>query len=143
MSGSNIRQTVPFFMVKDIQLSIQFYVNGLGCKMTNSWIDEGKLKWCWLRLEEAAIMLQELNEKSDLRNKKLGEGIEICFISEDALKFYTEITSRGLTPDEPFVGNNMWVVSLKDPDGYRLCFESNTDVPEETKYSDWKKTWSK
>jgi hypothetical protein len=38
---------------------------------------------------------------------------------------------------EPFVGNHMWVVSFTDPDGYRLDFESQTDVPEETKYSDW------
>jgi len=39
--------------------------------------------------------------------------------------------------NEPFVGNNMWVVSLVDVDGYRLDFESPTDVPEETKYSEW------
>lgn len=140
MSGSNIKQAVPFFMVKDIQLSIQFYGNGLGCTMTHRWIDEGKLKWCWLKIDEAAIMLQELNEKSDLRNKKLGEGVEICFVCEDALAFYTEITSKGVITDEPFVGNKMWVVSVKDPDGYRISFESMTDVPEETKYSDWKKS---
>jgi hypothetical protein len=29
----------------------------------------------------------------------------------------------------------MWVTSLTDPDGYRLDFESRTDVPEETVYS--------
>jgi hypothetical protein len=29
----------------------------------------------------------------------------------------------------------MWVTSLSDPDGYRLDFESDTDVPEETEYS--------
>jgi lactoylglutathione lyase len=32
----------------------------------------------------------------------------------------------------------MWVVPLRDPDGYSLFFESATDVPEETKYSQWK-----
>jgi hypothetical protein len=31
----------------------------------------------------------------------------------------------------------MWVTSLTDPDGYRLFFESDTDVPEETKLSEW------
>jgi len=29
----------------------------------------------------------------------------------------------------------MWVTSLSDPDGYRIEFESPTDVPEETVYS--------
>jgi len=36
----------------------------------------------------------------------------------------------------PFVGNNLWVTSFTDPDGYRLDFESPTDVPEETVYSE-------
>lgn len=30
----------------------------------------------------------------------------------------------------------MWVTSLRDPDGYRLEFESLTDVPEETVFSE-------
>jgi hypothetical protein len=30
----------------------------------------------------------------------------------------------------------MWVTSLSDPDGYRLDFESTTDVPEETEFSE-------
>jgi hypothetical protein len=29
----------------------------------------------------------------------------------------------------------MWVTILTDPDGYKLDFESPTDVPEETIYS--------
>jgi hypothetical protein len=32
----------------------------------------------------------------------------------------------------PFVSNAMWMTSLADPDGYRLEFESQTDVPEGT-----------
>jgi hypothetical protein len=30
----------------------------------------------------------------------------------------------------------MWVTSLANPDGYRLDFESNTDVPEGTVYAE-------
>jgi hypothetical protein len=30
----------------------------------------------------------------------------------------------------------MWVTSLADPDGYRLDFESSTDTPEDTVYSE-------
>jgi hypothetical protein len=29
----------------------------------------------------------------------------------------------------------MWVTSLRDPDGYKIDFESFTDIPEETVYS--------
>lgn len=31
----------------------------------------------------------------------------------------------------------MWVVRLRDPDGYKIIFESPTDVAEETTYTDW------
>jgi lactoylglutathione lyase len=30
----------------------------------------------------------------------------------------------------------MWVTSVQDPDGYKLEFESRTDVPEETVFSE-------
>ena len=30
----------------------------------------------------------------------------------------------------------MWVTSLTDPDGYRIDFESDTEVPEEAEFSE-------
>ena len=136
---SNVRQAVPFFMVKNMDSSINFYAKGLGFCMTESWIDKGKIKWCWLVLGDAALMLQEYND-SKVPEGSLGEGVEIFFICEDALAIYTQITSNGILASEPFVGNRMWVVPVKDPDGYKISFESFTDVPEETKYSEWKNT---
>jgi len=115
------------------------YVNGLGFEMTNRWIDEGKLRWCWLQNGGAALMLQEFwkeGHHTNVPKEKLGVGISVCFICEDALAFYNEVTSRKIQTSEPFVGNNMWVTGLSDPDGYNLYFESQTDVPEETKYSE-------
>ncbi len=83
-------------------------------------------------------MLQEFRD--DWRHDpspagKLGQGMSICFICENALAFYREVSSRGIQAAKPFVGNGMWVTSLTDPDGYQLHFESLTDVPEETEYS--------
>ena len=135
----NIKQAVPFFMVKDMEASVNFYVKGLGFSMTESWVDNGKLKWCWLVIDTVALMLQEYDEKINISQVKPGEGVEIFFICEDALAIYTQITSNGVSASEPFVGNKMWVVQVKDPDGYKISFESFTDVPEETKYFEWKK----
>jgi hypothetical protein len=67
---------------------------------------------------------------------KVGEGVAIYFVCQDALSIYREVTSRGIQASRPFVGNGMWVVSLSDPDGYKLHFESDTDVPEETVFSE-------
>jgi lactoylglutathione lyase len=83
-------------------------------------------------------MLQEFKKEghdSWVPEGKVGAGVSICFICEDALAIYREVTSRGIQASRPFVGNGMWVTSLSDPDGYRIDFESYTDVPEGTVYS--------
>ena len=101
--------------------------------------DEGKLRWCWLQRGGAALMLQEFRTEghdSWTPEGKVGEGVSVCFICEDALAIYHEVSARGIQASKPFVGNGMWVTSLSDPDGYRLEFESDTDAPEETEYSE-------
>ncbi len=55
----NVRQAVPFFNVKDIEASLRFYVTGLGFTIARHWNPEGRVRWCWLELGGAALMLQE------------------------------------------------------------------------------------
>lgn len=136
---SNVKQAVPFFLVSNIEQSVHYYVEGLGFEMIRKWVPEGKLSWCWLQLGDAALMLQESRKDGSDANQsrgKPGEGVSICFVCEDALAIYREITSKGIQASRPFVGNNMWVTSLTDPDGFRIDFESYTDVPEDTEYSE-------
>ena len=65
---------------------------------------------------------------------RLGQGVSFCFMCADALAMYHEVTARGIEARKPFVGNGLWVTSLVDPDGYRLEFQSPTDVAEDTVY---------
>jgi hypothetical protein len=58
------------------------------------------------------------------------------FICGDAWSAYRQSIARGLAPALPFVGNGMWVTSLRDPGGYRIEFESQTDVPEDSTFYD-------
>lgn len=125
-------------MVADISRSLEFYVRGLGFRTRLEWKPGGKLEWCWLERDGVAFMLQQYRQ-GNMPHETPGVGITICVICEDALTLYDEYVRNGLTPEEPFVGNNMWVVSLKDPDGYTVLFESDTDVPEGTSYSAWVK----
>ena len=136
--STNIRGAVPFFMVRDMEASLKFYLEKLGFKMTIEWTPRGKIEWCWLQRDDVSIMLQEPRnrEKFD-QESPMGKGVSICFQCVDALALYHEFTAKGVEIKEPFVGNNLWVVAFPDPDGYRLDFESPTDVPEETMYSEW------
>jgi catechol 2,3-dioxygenase-like lactoylglutathione lyase family enzyme len=131
MSDSNVEQAVPFFSVSDMDASLRFYVDGLGFEMTRKWTPEGKIRWCWLQLGGAALMLQEFRKDPE---GKRGEGVSICFQCKDALAIYHAAVARGIQAKNPFVGNNMWVTTMSDPDGYKLDFESPTDVPEGTAY---------
>jgi lactoylglutathione lyase len=136
---SNVEQAVPFFWVQDIQESLRFYVDGLGFTRTKHWIDEGRLRWCWLELGDTAVMLQELSREGPHRSVpdgNVGVGVSIYFICKDALAIYRDLRSRGIEATRPFVGNAMWVTEVADPDGYRLYFESPTDVAEETVFAE-------
>lgn len=133
----NVRQAVPFFAVKDIEASFRFYVDGLGFTVSRRWEPEGRPRWCWLELGRASIMLQQYwkdGRPGGWPEGPLGQGVSICFMCADAIAVYHDARARGLEASRPFVGNGLWVTSLVDPDGYRLDFESPTDVPEETLY---------
>lgn len=119
--------------------SLQFYRDGLGFEITHRWINEGTLRWCALRRGTASLMLQEYRTDGPHAYKPagpFGQGVSICFFCRDAVALWREFTDRGLVASRPFVGNGLWVTSLTDPDGYRLDFESYTDVPEGTEYAE-------
>lgn len=137
--GSNVKQAVPFFNVTDIEASLRFYLDGLGFTLADQWAPEGRTRWCWLRLGEAAVMLQEYwrdGRPAGAPDGPLGQGVSTYFICADALIVYRDLISRGITAARPIVGNGMWVTSVRDPDGYALYFESETDVAEDSVYSD-------
>ncbi|MBV9075320.1 MAG: VOC family protein [Acidobacteria bacterium] len=146
----NVKSAVPFFGVTNMEASLRFYIDGLGFRMKYSWIPdakesnpEGKIRWCWLELGEAALMLQEflkagehnvyLEGKISKVPENLGAGMSICFQCADSLALYREFKSRGVQiAKKPFVGNRLWCVNVIDPDGYKLWFNSPTDAPEES-----------
>jgi lactoylglutathione lyase len=137
--AANITAVVPFLGVTDMERSLRFYLDGLGFTLKNKWEPEGRIRWCWLTRGGASIMLQEFVKEGHGGRRPegvLGQGVNLCFQCEDAVALYREFRSRNLDPTEPMVGNSMWVTSLRDPDGYRVEFESMTNVPEETKLSE-------
>ena len=136
---ANVTQAVPFFAVSNIEESVRYYVDLLGFAMTRKWIDEGKLRWGWLQIGSAALMLQEFRRAghdSWVPAGKVGDGVSIYFQCRDALAVYREITRRGVKASKPTVGNGQWETSLSDPDGYKIVFVSPTGLPEDTEFSE-------
>ena len=138
----NVQRAVPFFMITSMETSLRFYIDGLGFVMTRKWTPDGpdKVRWCWLEIGNAALMLQQYakdhHPNSGRPEGKPGQGVSVCFQCKDAIALYHEFKSRGIGARAPFVGNGMWVTSVQDPDGYKLDFESLTNVAEETVYDE-------
>ncbi len=138
VESANIQQVVPFLGVHDMPTSLRFYVEGLGFAVTKRWMPDGKMRWCWLEREGAALMLQEFWQDGSHEGAPegvLGAGMCLYVICRDAIALYREFKGRGIEASPPFVGNGMWVTGVTDPDGYSLYFESPTDAPEGTVFA--------
>ena len=135
----NVLQAVPFFSVTNIEESVRYYADRLDFVMTRKWIDQGKLRWCWLQIGDAALMLQEFRREghdSWTPAGRVGEGVSIYFRCRDALAVYRAATRRGVKASRPMVGNGQWETSLSDPDGYKIVFVSPADLPEDTEFAE-------
>ena len=77
--------------------SLSFYQEALGFELVEKWEDNGKLRWCKLDLGNASIMLQEFwkeGHHANLPEGKLGTGVCIYFICDDAISFYESIKEK-------------------------------------------------
>ncbi len=160
----NVTAVVPLLMVTNMERSLAFYVAGLRFTIEKRWIPDGRLRWCWMSLGGAALMLQEAVNSSPEKIAAagvLGKGVSLNFQCSDALAIYRDAAARGIVSfargahqarslaiyrdaaargipalREPQVGNFAWEIGFADPDGYRIHFSSPTDLPEETLLSD-------
>lgn len=128
----NVKEVVPFLSVTSMERSIRFYIDGLGFTMKHKWAPDGEIRWCWLTLGGASLMLQQFMNVPP----PVPGGINLTFMCDDAIALYHQYRDRGLNPSEPEVGNALWVTQVTDPDGFKLFFESPTDVAEDTKLSE-------
>jgi uncharacterized glyoxalase superfamily protein PhnB len=122
--SSLVRELVPLLFVDDIQSCVAFYVDKLGFTMQGTWEPDGKLTWCKLRRDGSAIMLQLATDEDGAAGER-GRGIIFYFNCRDVDAMYAEVVARGLAVNVPrvvFYGEKQ--LSLRDPDGYSLCFQS-------------------
>ena len=119
-----VREMVPLLFVDDLPSCVAFYTDKLGFTLQGKWEPDGKLTWCKLRRDGSAIMLQQACDE-DGRAGERGRGIIFYFECHDVDAMYGEVVARGLAvnpPEVAFYGQKQ--LSLHDPDGYSLCFQS-------------------
>lgn len=122
----NVTAVVPPLMVTNMERSLTFYTDGLGFAMQNRWVPDGRVRWCWLSLGGAALMLQEAVDSG--REKMaaagaLGNGAALYFQCCDAVAIYRDAAARGVHAlREPQVGNSAWEFSSPIPTATKSIF---------------------
>lgn len=123
-SAAVISELVPLLYVDNVDDSVAFYRDQLGFRLAATWEPDGKLAWCRMEREGAAVMLQQACDEDGPADQR-GRGVGFFFHCDDAAAFHRELAVRGLSvapPELAFYG--MTQVFVKDPDGYQLCFQS-------------------
>ena len=129
-NGPKVRELIPLIWVKDIEATVSFYRDRLGFQMAASWEEDGKLNWCRMERDGAALMFQKPHH-GHINLDARPRGVILYFICDDAEAMYTDLMARGLTPKPPTtVSYGMRQVTVFDPNGYEVCFESQvTEAP--------------
>jgi len=117
-----MRGVTPGFTVNDIEKSLAWYRDVLGCVVKDRWEHEGKLAGVEMMAGSVIFMLSQDDWKKG-RDRVKGEGVRLyCTTVQDVDVLARQIKARGGTltqepRDEPW---GMRDFALVDPDGYKI-----------------------
>ena len=127
---ATLQRLVPLLVAEDHAASVAFYAERLGFRVMHTWDPDGKLAWCQIEREGAALMLQQACPGEDHLSPGRAEGVWFYFNCDDVDAMHAELASRGLTVAPPTVAfYGMKQAFVRDPDGYMLCFQSAANQP--------------
>jgi uncharacterized glyoxalase superfamily protein PhnB len=113
---------VPSLGVSDIDRSISFYRQFFGFHIIDSYEMEGHLAWCWMRVGEANLMLQQLSAEQQIRlDPAIGQSWLMYVRPNDLKALHSRLSEAGFPVTEiaeTSYGASEFFVS--DPDGYEL-----------------------
>lgn len=117
--------------VFDMPTSIRFYRDVLGFTVAMSSGEGDDVGWVLLRRDDADIMLNSAYESNDERPpqavpaRQAAHADTIVFFGcRDVDAVYEDLRGRGIELEPPEVQSyGMKQLYLRDPDGYKLCFQ--------------------
>jgi catechol 2,3-dioxygenase-like lactoylglutathione lyase family enzyme len=123
----NLHSISPFFIVKDLQASIDHYVERLGFQLEFSGPEPQDTYYAGVSREGATIMLKAilpdvLPQPNHTRHPWARWDAYVYTIDPDAL--YGEFKERGATfvKELSFIDDGLWGFEIADADGYVIAF---------------------
>ncbi|HWW62071.1 MAG TPA: VOC family protein [Thermoanaerobaculia bacterium] len=119
---TNLKSAAPGFTVNDLDKSLSFYTDILGCIVKERWEMEGKLMGVEVAAGNVTFMLGQDDWKKG-RDRVKGVGVRIfCETDQNVDELADRIKAAGGTltdepKDQPW---GMRAFSLEDPDGYKI-----------------------
>jgi uncharacterized glyoxalase superfamily protein PhnB len=125
---TSLRGATPSFTVNDVEKSLAWYRDVLGCAVKERWEDAGKLLGVELAAGDVSFMLGQDDWKKG-RNRVKGEGVRIyCTTGQNLDRLAEEIKARGgILAQEPV--DQPWGTrdfAVEDPDGFKITIASDS-----------------
>jgi len=124
---------IPSIGVSDIERSLDFYRSFFGFDIVDSYDDEGRMAWCWLRAGAAELMLQQLAADQQIRlNPAIGQSWMVFLRVDDLDATHARLRESGYPAseiDETQYDTREFFVP--DPDGYDLWISAPADAQDD------------
>ncbi|HEY1400001.1 MAG TPA: VOC family protein [Terriglobales bacterium] len=131
----DIQGMTPLLQVFDMATSLKFYCDVLGFEIvqTDTNTTAPNHNWVWLRLNDTDLMLNtayEYDKRPPVANSRRvasHRDTALFFGAPDVDAVYAYLRAKGIEVKEPTVAPyGMKQLSVRDPDGFGLCFQWKT-----------------
>ena len=125
-SNRNLESISPFFIVKDLQLSISYYIERFGFQLDFQGPDDGPY-YAGVSREGAAIMLKAITPEvlpQPNHTRHPWARWDAYIYTQDPDTLYEEFSRRGASfvKSLSFIDDGLWGFEATDADGYVIAF---------------------
>ncbi|MCG9479508.1 MAG: VOC family protein [Actinomycetia bacterium] len=122
------KRLIPNLMVEDVNKTIKFYQETLGCfELVRTFPEKGRFDWAMMRCEGADIMFQSRESLSNkipqFKQMKMGGSMVIYIETEGVKELYSWLTGKAEIVKE--LHQTSWgrkEFFIKDCNGYTIVF---------------------
>ncbi len=121
-----LRDVQAGLTVNDVDASIAWYRDVLGCVVQETWTSEGKVQGAVMRAGQATFFLNQDDWKKG-RDRKKGEGVRLyCTTVQNVDTLAAQMKARGAQLTHAPMTQSWGVrdFGVIDPDGYRITVQS-------------------